>query len=88
MVARKTSTLPTRIYSYHALAPTRGAERVTELLRLAERYYDALIGIELEDPVTTTGIDGVLLVDVKVGVVRFYYNLGATFFGDGYRIIG
>lgn len=48
MVARKTSTLPTRIYSYYAKPPTSGGERVDELLRLGARYYNALIGIERE----------------------------------------
>jgi hypothetical protein len=45
-VKRKTSTTPTRIYCYGALAPTEGAELVREQLRLASRYYNALTAIE------------------------------------------
>jgi hypothetical protein len=43
---RKTSTVPTRIYSYGLRAPTKGAVRVHEQLILAGRYYNALIEIE------------------------------------------
>lgn len=45
-MARKTSTAPTRIWSYHALAPTQGADAVREILFRQSRYYNKLIEIE------------------------------------------
>lgn len=48
MTARKTSTAPTRIWTYGALAPTVNAALVTDLIALSSRYYDRLIDIEIE----------------------------------------
>jgi hypothetical protein len=48
MTARKTSTVPTQIWSFGARPPTEGAERVAELCRRATDYYDRLIAIEVE----------------------------------------
>lgn len=42
---RKTSTLQTRVYSYGALPPTSGGERMEEQFKLAHRYYNELISI-------------------------------------------
>lgn len=44
--ARKTSTLPTRIWSFHAKAPIDGAEACREIFWRSRRYYNALIEIE------------------------------------------
>lgn len=43
---RKTSTVPTRVYTYGCRAPVKGADRLHEQLFLASRYYNALIEIE------------------------------------------
>lgn len=43
---RKTSTIPTRVYSYGCLAPTAGADLVDEQIRLAHRYRNRLTEIE------------------------------------------
>lgn len=48
MPARKTSALPTRIWSFHAEAPTVGAERAREIVRVAGEYYNTLVAIERE----------------------------------------
>ncbi len=45
---RKTSTLPSRVYSYGCRTPTEGAVTVHTQLRLANRYYNDLIAIERE----------------------------------------
>jgi hypothetical protein len=45
-VKRKTSIVPTRIYSYGCLPPTAGAELLDEQLRLAHRYRNLLVEIE------------------------------------------
>lgn len=41
--ARKTSTLPTRIWSFHAKAPTEGGAIATDVLKRAGEYYNAQI---------------------------------------------
>src|SRR5258706_9141655 len=43
---RKTSTTPTRVYSYGCLPPTAGADLVEEQIRLAHRYRNKLVEIE------------------------------------------
>jgi hypothetical protein len=43
---RKTSTTPTKIWSFGALAPTTNAELLLEQLFLGSRYYNTLIEIE------------------------------------------
>lgn len=43
---RKTSTTPTRIWSFHALAPTLGAESVRDILFRQNRYYNKMIEVE------------------------------------------
>lgn len=43
---RKTSTTPTKIWSFGALAPTTNGQLLLEQLFLANRYYNALIEIE------------------------------------------
>jgi hypothetical protein len=43
---RKISTLPSKIWTFGCLPPTAEVERVWEQLRLAHRYYNALIEIE------------------------------------------
>lgn len=48
MTARKTSAIPTRIWSFHARQPVSGEERVRSLLRLSGAYYNRLIEIERE----------------------------------------
>jgi len=48
-MARKTSKLPTRIWSFGSLAPVEeDRERVATCLRLARRYYNKLVEIERE----------------------------------------
>jgi hypothetical protein len=44
-MAKKTSTVPTRIYSYGCLAPVEGADIVEQQLRAANKYYNDLIAI-------------------------------------------
>jgi hypothetical protein len=43
---RKTSLLPTRIYSYGAFEPLEGKELLEEQLRLSATYYNVLVKIE------------------------------------------
>ena len=45
---RKTSTLPTRIWTYGCRPPTAGGELIREQLWKAHRYYNKLIEIDLE----------------------------------------
>jgi hypothetical protein len=45
---RKTSTLPTRIWTYGCRPPTAGGELIREQLWKAHRYYNKLIELELE----------------------------------------
>lgn len=47
MVARKSSSTPTQIWTFGARPPVEGGERVEELLRLSDEYYDKLIEIEI-----------------------------------------
>jgi hypothetical protein len=44
--AKKTSVVPTRIYSYRCLAPITEADRVENQYRLASQYRNALVEIE------------------------------------------
>ena len=46
MAARKTSELPTRIWSFHAHAPVDGAALATEIGWRSGRYYNRLVEIE------------------------------------------
>ena len=43
---RKTSDIPTRVFSYGCLAPTKGAERVETQIRAAHHYRNVLTEIE------------------------------------------
>lgn len=45
-MARKTSSLPTRIWSFGALPPRSGADLAREQLRLARLYYNDALNIE------------------------------------------
>jgi len=45
---RKTSDVPTRIYSYRCLPPLTEAARVEDQFRLAHQYKNALVKIELD----------------------------------------
>lgn len=44
---RKTSTAPTRIYTYGCRLPTKGADLVESQLKLARVYYNKLLEIEI-----------------------------------------
>ena len=46
--ARKTSTVPTRIWSFGALAPTEGSDHVNQQLKLGFDYYNKRVEIENE----------------------------------------
>lgn len=45
---RKTSTVPTRIWTFGCRPPTEGAELARDQLKAAHRYYNKLVEIELE----------------------------------------
>jgi hypothetical protein len=46
VTARKTSAAPTRIWTYHAMAPATGRDIVAQVGRDGQRYYNALVAIE------------------------------------------
>lgn len=65
---RKTSTDPTRIWTFGALAPTANAERVAEQISLARKYRNQLLELELQRRVAVREVQMTVgnLADIKV----------------------
>lgn len=72
---KKTSDVPTRIYSYRCLPPVTEADRVEDQYRLAHQFRNALVEIErrLRD-----GLRDAQLADLEIGpVLRLYEDANA-----------
>lgn len=63
---KKTSDVPTRIYSYRCLPPVTAADRVEDQFRLASQYRNALVEVERD---LRGWLRDVQVADVEVGPV-------------------
>jgi hypothetical protein len=67
-VKRKTSTTPTKIYTYGCLAPTMGEELMREILWKEHLYYNELVALERARRATLALVDSE--VEPRIAVVQ------------------
>lgn len=82
--ARKTSTLPTRIYSYGCLPAIVGGDLLEEQLRLAHRYRNKLVEIERE---RRRQVDEVLCFWPEIARASEAAHLAETAVDESYRAL-